>query len=63
MHLILAINSPLAADLYSSKFRCLQKDARLLDDCIVIFQIIFANSLPISEEEPEVWIHPLIICC
>jgi hypothetical protein len=67
----LAINSPLADDLQSSKFsyyvlsrfRCLQIDVRLLDDCIVILQIIIANSLPIAEGESEGWINPLIIDC
>jgi hypothetical protein len=54
MRLILAINSPLSVDLQSSKFRCLQKDARLLDGCIVILQIIIANSLPIFEGKSEV---------
>jgi hypothetical protein len=70
MHLIPAINAPLNADPQSSKFnhyvlsrfRCLQKDARLLDECIVIFQIIIANSLPIAEGESEIFIYPLIIC-
>jgi hypothetical protein len=68
MHLIPAINAPLNADPQSSKFnhyvlsrfKCLQKDARLLDECIVIFQIIIANSLPIAEGESGGWLYPLI---